>query len=322
MTRDEKSKNRAQSSIRTPADDALSLALRTLRLGDAQYCVSRLAAPFSIAFADRAWPIFHVLVEGRCVVKVKGGASLELEAGDVILLPRGRHHGLSDQPGRRERVVDFSPGHTSITTPTYATATLGRCTLVCGQFRVEGPSVLPVLNSLPELAVVRRREAEPWLESTLETLGREAEGGRPGAAAIISCLFQVLFIQVLRHHVAQPGQPVGWIRALSEQGLQRALSLVHAQPGEDLSVPRLAAEAGLSRSAFIARFSREVGEPPGSYVTRFRMQVAASHLQFQPEVALKHLSAEVGYASLAAFKRAFKSTVGVPPGRYRASRAP
>jgi AraC-like DNA-binding protein len=298
--------------------DPLSPLLETVQLGQAQYCLSRLVAPFNIAFADRPWPMLHVMVEGHGVLLVKGERPVVLDAGDLVLLPRASHHGLSDEAQRPERLVEFAPGHSQRTSPRYHQATEGRCTLVCAQFRLEGPLVVPVLERLPPVWLVRGQQQEPWLQSTLALLSAEASEPRAGTDAIIGALLQVLFVQVLRRQEA-PG--LGWASATRHAGIGRALAAIHATPASDLSVERLARLAGLARSRFVQRFTDEVGVAPGRYVLRWRMQRAASALHRDGEVPLKALSADVGYASVAAFKRAFKQVVGQPPGAYRRASA-
>jgi AraC-like DNA-binding protein len=294
--------------------DPLSPLLATLRLGQAQYCLSRLAAPFNLTFAERSWPMLHVVVEGHLSLTVRGERPLALEAGDLVLLPEARHHGLGDEAQRPERLVEFGPGHELRTSPRYLRAVQGRCTLVCAQFKVEGPLVVPLLESLPRVCLVRGAQQEPWLQSTLALLSAEAVSPGPGTDAVVAALLEVLFIQVLRR---QEGPGLAWARPSRHEGIGRVLAAVHGTPAGDLSLARLSRLAGLSRSSFVERFTGEVGMAPGRYVLHWRMQRAASRLYGDAQVPLKALAAEVGYASVAAFKRAFKSVVGQPPGAYR-----
>jgi AraC-like DNA-binding protein len=94
-----------------------------------------------------------------------------------------------------------------------------------------------------------------------------------------------------------------------------ALGLIHREPEREWTVAGLAAEVGMSRSPFAAKFAELVGEPPLAYLTAWRMQVAAGLLRDGLPVA--EVAARVGYESEAAFSRAFKRWRGESPSAYR-----
>jgi AraC-like DNA-binding protein len=113
----------------------------------------------------------------------------------------------------------------------------------------------------------------------------------------------------------------GWLGALQDPRIGRAMSLVHRDPARPWSVASLARETAMSRSAFAARFTELVGEPVMQYVTRWRMQVALDWLRTD-DVPVAALAARLGYESEAAFSRAFTRTVGISPGAVRRSPDP
>jgi AraC-like DNA-binding protein len=152
---------------------------------------------------------------------------------------------------------------------------------------------------------------------TLKRLCDEANGTLPGANTIISRLTDVLFIEGIRAWLdSQPTDGPGWFNALNDQVAGEALGHIHADPGRRWTISSLAAEVGLSRSAFAAHFTRMVGEPPLKYVTGWRMQLARNWLRGS-SLGLPEIVERLGYSSEEAFKRAFRREVGIPPGTYR-----
>jgi AraC-like DNA-binding protein len=157
------------------------------------------------------------------------------------------------------------------------------------------------------------------MHSTLRLIAAEGRELRPGGEAVITRLSDILVIQAIRAWIASdPVGQTGWLGALQDPRVGRAMSLVHRDPARPWSVASLARETAMSRSAFAARFTELVGEPVMQYVTRWRMQVALDWLQDE-DIPVAELATRLGYESQAAFSRAFKRTVGVSPGASRRS---
>jgi AraC-like DNA-binding protein len=160
-----------------------------------------------------------------------------------------------------------------------------------------------------------------WLQSTLRFIAAEAREMRPGGEAVITRLSDILVIQAIRSWIAHdPAGQRGWLGALQDRQIGRALAVVHRDPARAWSVSSLAAEAAMSRSAFAARFTELVGEPAMRYVARWRMHAALRSLK-EDGVRLGELAGRLGYRSEAAFSRAFKRFMGVSPGAVRRSPA-
>jgi AraC-like DNA-binding protein len=158
-----------------------------------------------------------------------------------------------------------------------------------------------------------------WLESTLRFIAREARTLRPGGETVITRLSDVLVVQAIRSWLdSAPEANRGWLAALRDESIGRAIALIHRAPERAWSVASLAREVSMSRSVFSARFSELVGEPVMHYVTEWRMQLARAELQ-QSSEPLSQLVARLGYQSEAAFCRAFKRVFGVAPGSVRRS---
>jgi AraC-like DNA-binding protein len=148
-------------------------------------------------------------------------------------------------------------------------------------------------------------------------MAAETRDLRPGGEAVITRLSDVLVIQAIRCWIeADPTAQSGWLGALRDPQIGRALSLIHGDPARAWSVASLADELAMSRSSFAARFTELVGEPAMQYVTRWRMQVATSSLQ-EEGATVAELANRLGYRSEAAFARAFKRVVGNAPGAVK-----
>lgn len=305
--------------------DVITSVLGTVRITGARYCASDLAAPWGITFRERPNPVFHVVDRGAAWLILPGQVPLALAGGDVVLLARGTEHTLADQPKRAAHVVDFAD-HPQIRGgggPARWPGEGPRTMLVCGEFHVEGPTLHPLLAELPPLLLLRAGEASEWLSLTLRLLGHEAMGMDPGAAAVMARLVEVIFVQCLRGWLrSHAGAQRGWLYALREQNVGRALALLHARPGHEWTVEEMGQKVGLSRSVFAARFAEAVGEPPLLYLTRWRMQLAATRMLSAPRLSIKSIAATVGYQSEAAFNRAFRKLTGQPPARWRAEHVP
>ena len=194
--------------------------------------------------------------------------------------------------------------------------------LVCGAVHFDDPAAQRLVEFLPRLICVDAWDASQmdWVHSTLRFMGNEARELKPGGETIITRLADVLVIQALRTWIAQAddaGQ--GWLRAIQDPKIGRAIALVHRDPSQPWSVDSLAEAVGMSRSGFAAHFRELTGETPMQYVTRWRMSLAVSWLS-KEKVSIGELAGRLGYQSEAAFSRAFKRTTGKSPGRARRER--
>ncbi|MFB9906960.1 AraC family transcriptional regulator [Allokutzneria oryzae] len=301
------------------APDPLAEALHFLRMTGTFYCRSELSAPWGMtlpAMADCLW--FHVVTAGRCVLEVDGAEPRTLLPGDLALVPHGEGHSLRDAPDAPVPAIEELP-HDYVS-DRYAVLRHGgggaETTLVCGAVRFDHPTARYLVDLLPKIIHVEPAgspQAE-WTQSTLRLIAAEAGALRPGGEAVITRLSDILVIQGIRSWLEHdPSARTGWLGALRDKQIGRALTLVHRHPEREWTVASLAAELAMSRSAFAARFTELVGEPAMQYVTRWRMLVALDVLRTEG-ASVAELAGRLGYQSEAAFSRAFKRVVGVSPG--------
>jgi AraC-like DNA-binding protein len=264
---------------------------------------------------------FHVVTSGRFWLEAGEGEPTLLQAGDLGLVPHGEGHVLRSEPGvavpgvlelEREEVSDRYEilRHGGGGTPT---------TLICGAVRFDHPAARNLVDILPPLLHVEATSSPEleWMQSTLRLMAAEAKELRPGGEAIITRLGDILVVQAIRSWIeTDPASKSGWLGALQDRQIGRAISLIHRDPARDWTVASLADELAMSRSAFAARFTELVDEPAMQYVTRWRMQVAVSALR-EEGATVAELASRLGYRSEAAFARAFKRVIGVPPGAIK-----
>ena len=301
--------------------DPLGRALHLLRMNGAFYCRSELTAPWGLSLPPMPGYLwFHVLIAGTARLETPDSEPAQLASGELALVPRGTGHVLRSEHGapapdilslEREQIGDRYEvlRHGGGGPPT---------ALVCGAVRLEHPAARDLVRALPAIIVVGAgAPGEEWIQSSLRLLAAEARQPRPGGEAVITRLADIIVIQALRAWIeSDPAARTGWLGALRDPHIGKAIGLVHADPARDWTVASLAGELSMSRSAFAARFTELVGEPAMQYVTRWRMHVAFAALQ-DGGVTVAQLADQLGYRSEAAFARAFKRVIGTPPGAVR-----
>jgi AraC-like DNA-binding protein len=306
--------------------DPLAEALHFLRMNGAFYCRSELTAPWGMTMMPMPGYIwFHVVTTGRVWLEAGDDESKLLQPGDLGLVPHGEGHVLRSEPGvpapgvlelEREEISERYEvlRHGGGGAPT---------TLICGAVRFDHPAARNLVDILPPIMHLEAASAPQldWMQSTLRLMAVEAHELRPGSEAVIPRLGDILVIQAIRSWLeTDPAAKTGWLGALQDEQIGRAIALIHRDPARNWTVASLADELAMSRSAFAARFTELVDEPAMQYVTRWRMQVAVSALR-NDGATVGELASRLGYRSEAAFARAFKRVIGVPPGAVKRSSA-
>ena len=305
--------------------DPLGEALHFLRMNGAFYCRSELSAPWGMTMMPMPGYVwFHVVTSGRVWLEAGDAERRVLGPGDLALVPHGEGHVLRSEPGAP------APGilelDRELVSERYEILRHGGggepTTLICGAVRFDHPSAHNLVAILPQLIHVEHTGSaqSDWLQGTLRLMAAEARELRPGGEAVITRLGDILVIQAIRSWIeTDPAARTGWLGALQDRQIGRAITLIHRDPARAWTLASLADEVAMSRSAFAARFTELVGEPPMGYVARWRMHLARDALTEQGSTVAE-LASRLGYRSEAAFARAFKRVIGTPPGAVR--RAP
>lgn len=304
--------------------DPLGETLHLLRLTGTLYCQAQLSAPWGIAVPPMPGSLgFVVVMSGQCWLQVEGSEPLHLEQGSLSLIPHGTAHRFASDLGvAAEPLFDLPVTPVSERFETMQHGGGGEPTLAMyGVVQFDHAAATRLVAQLPPVISVNSWvDDENWLHSTVRFIAREAAALRPGGETVITRLADVLVIQAIRSWLdSSPAAHIGWLAALRDEHLGRALSELHRDPAAPWSVAALAQRAGMSRSAFSARFTEVVGESAMRYLTHWRLSLAHSHLQHSTE-PLAAIAEQFGYASEVAFSRAFKREFAVTPGRVRTGR--
>ena len=305
-----------------PTIDPLGEALHLLRLTGTLYCRAELTAPWGIDLPPfEGCMMFHVVTAGRCRLEIEGEEPRLLQQGSLALVPHGAGHCIrSDSTADAEPLFDIPVEKVSDRYEIMRHGGGGDFThMTCGVVRFDHVAAEHLIALLPKVLQVDTwdDDGDSWLQSTLRFISREAKALRPGGETVITRLADILVIQMIRSWIdSVPESDRGWLGALRDPQVGRALTSIHREPERGWSVASLAREAAMSRSAFSARFTKLVGQSAMRYLTQWRMQLARTHLRETSE-PLSVLAERVGYESEAAFCRAFKRMFGVPPGSVR-----
>jgi AraC-like DNA-binding protein len=321
------------------AADALSDVLKAVRLTGATFFDVVAAAPW---VAESPPPeivlpkilpgathliAYHVITEGRCFGNIVGEEPIAIEAGEVIVFTKSDPHILSSGPGMRANrvppgahdVLDAAAGGQLPFFINYGGDGPVSAKFVCGYLACDAQPFNPLLENLPpviKVGIEQGHDAD-WLSQFIRVAMLESANKRAGGESVLAKLSELMFIEVVRRHLETLSpERAGWFAGLRDPFVGKALSLMHANPARNWTIEELARDVGLSRSVLAERFADLVGMPPMYYLAKWRMQIASGLLS-GGNTNIAGVAAEVGYGSEAAFSRAFKKMVGIPPSAWR-----
>jgi AraC-type DNA-binding domain-containing proteins len=302
-------------------DDLVSDIFATLRLASSIYFRAALSGDCAVMVPPEGRQIrFHLVLQGACRVEV-GDEAVSLSEGDIALVPRGAAqvvaHGTSRPPAvpLPRLIAEGALAEGRLTAGTGG----DRALLLCGFLAFDEGISHPALEALPPLLAVRLADLDqrPASAAALRLLDLEARLGADGARAILPRLVEIVLIQALRDLVAAEGpEGRGFLAALADRQLARALTALHRAPDRDWTVKALAAAAGMSRTRFAARFLALTGTPPMTYLTRWRLMRSRALLS-TTRLSIEDVALACGYRSLPSFNRRFKAEFGIGPGTWR-----
>jgi AraC-like DNA-binding protein len=308
--------------------DPLADVLRTMRLTGGVFLEAEFTAPWCVlsqVAPEDCHPLpapaqliaYHYVVAGRLLLQAEGEPPLGVEAGEIVLLPRNDPHrlgsGLDLPPVNAHRLIQPAADG-GLARIAFGGGGEPAARILCGYLGSDARGN-PLLAGLPRVLRLRVGEGASgdWIASSFRFAAQELRGG---PATVLARLAELLFIEAVRRYVAGlPPGGTGWLAGLRDPVVGRALALMHGRAAHPWTTEALAREAGLSRSAFAERFTGLVGEAPMHYLGRWRLRTAADRLREGQPVA--RVAYEVGYASEAAFSRAFKRDYGTAPGTWR-----
>jgi len=291
----------------TPESDLLSDVLQTLRLRGRIFKQGSYCGDWALDAAGATGTVFHLIGRGQAWLHRKGVREpLIVRGGDLVMFPKAEWHQLSGTPQRQPGMRAGTQGGGPFTT------------VLCGRVDLEAGGANPVLHALPPVIVVRSEDHDTSAE--LHALARlmlvEYEAGGAGRQGVLDRLAETMFVLVLRHHMTHTSEMKGFLGALKDERVARALAGLHREPGEDWRVDRLARRAGMSRTVFAERFAKLLGRTPMQYLAAWRMHLADEMLRAR-QSSVAQIAERLGYQTEAAFRRAFRRVRGVAPGEVR-----
>ncbi len=312
--------------------DPLSETLRSVRLNGGVFLLGHFTAPWCISveitptdcapFLKNPTQMitYHFVSKGRLLVGVEGQSSFEVESGEIVLFPQNAPHTLGSERGRQpvsaglliQRSEDGGLNrirHGGGGAPTE---------IFCG-FLASEDAYNPLMFTLPKALKTNVREGatREWIEASVRFAAAELAEGKLASSSVISRLSESLLTEAVREYSATLAEgETGWLKGVKDPQIGRALALIHHDLSAPWSVEALANKVGLSRSAFVDRFTSLVGMPPIRYLTVWRLQTARHGLR-ETNKTIAQLAYSVGYESDEAFSRAFKREFGLPPARWR-----
>lgn len=315
-----------------PAAELLADVLRRIHLASAVFLRGEFTAPWAFASTDaatlctivqpqaRRLVLFHVAVEGKFTVSLGSGESATTQAGDAVVLPYCDVHTMGSPPGTPPvPIATLLPPPPWTQMPVMRHGGGGAPTrILCGYLHCNDLLFNPLLRALPRLVHVRpaSEQAAQWRQASLHYAAEQAPP-EAGSASLLARLPEMVLADCLHQYAMDlpPGRS-GWLAALGDPVLARALVLLHARPADPWTVDALAQKAAVSRSVLADRFGQALGVAPMRYLTQWRMQLAADLLRASPRLGLAEVADRVGYESEAAFSRAFKRCLGVAPAGW------
>ena len=279
---------------------------------------------------------YHLVAKGCGWAATDGLPPVRLAVGDIVMFPRGDAHVMSSAPGLR---ADESDHEWVVTTrndpkPIEVAYTRGvvepglampaaqaSTVLACGFITCDLRPFNPLIDALPRMLHLKAGDVGAWAAAVLHQAVSESRSHRAGSAAVLERLSEMVFVDAARRYLESlPDDASGWLAALRDRHVGKAIALLHERPAEPWTVDELGRQVGLSRSALHERFVQLVGLPPMQYLANWRMQ-RASRLLREGHATVATIAQEVGYESEAAFARAFKRLVGQPPAAWRRAAA-
>jgi AraC-like DNA-binding protein len=308
--------------------DAVAGLLDGPRAREAFLLRASLDPPWSLRIEDEAPLTLVAVVRGAASVLYDDGETTWLEPGDVAVFRGPDPYTVADDPQTPPQAV-ILPGQRCATPDgreltglgelgvrSWGNAAHGATVMLIGSYHVDGEVSGRLLRALPRLLVVR---AADWDSPLIPLLADEIVKDDPGQEAVLDRLLDLLLIAVLRTWFARPdaGAP-GWYRAHADPVVGPALRLIHHNPAHPWTIAGLAHEVGVSRAALARRFHALVGEPPMSFLTEWRIALAAD-LLLEPGATIGSVAHQVGYGSPFALSTAFKRTRGISPQQHRSA---
>lgn len=295
--------------------DVIGDVLETLRFRGSIFFRSELAAPWGMSLGKSAIPRFHIAMSGNCVVGSEGMDDVNIRHMDIVLLPSGRSHWIADQAGRTLVESQRAGEACELGNPLFQQGTITN-NLMCGLVNYDRASSHPILDSLPDVVHFPELSEDDPVWMTVLLIDNEMRRTRGRGGTIVDRLTEVLFLQLLNRYVHKNQQISGFLAALRDRRIHKALTLIHLQPDYNWSIASLGEQVGMSRATLVRHFQTAVGMAPMAYIANWRMLKAHNLIKYS-NTPLEQVAETVGFASARSLAKAFVRHYGRTPTELR-----
>ncbi|WP_420547524.1 cupin domain-containing protein [Curvivirga sp.] len=301
--------------------DLLSEVFSTLRISSDIYFRTRFSGSYAVAIPEEKRRIrFHIVLKGTCWLCMPNGTNILLSEGDIALVPNGVSQKIQAIPELKainlsELLSNGSLDNGMLKIGSGEDAT----SLLCGFCQFDETLDHPIVSVLPDFIHLRHEDLQssPWLITAMKLISLEANLNNQGSTAVINRLIEIILIQTIRQMANDNKQPYnGFLNALLDSSLSKAIFAIHAHPEEKWRVEDLAKLAGMSRASFAKKFQSEIGKPPIDYLRDWRL-LHARQLLNNTSDSLDEIATKCGYESLPSFSKLFKRKFKIGPSAYR-----
>lgn len=295
--------------------DVLVDVLDTMRLRGTVFFRSELAAPWGLSLEPAGVPRFHIALSGSCFVGASNGLPLNVSEMDIVMLPNGKEHWIADQPGRALVPSKRAGEACELDAPLFQ---VGKITnrLMCGLVQFDTEMAHPILDTFPDVLHLTGIEQSDSIWLLVLSIEAEVVKSKGSGGRIVDKLTEVLTLQLLSRYVAEYKEMTGFLAALNDRRVLRALTLIHQQPAVDWSLTSLGTQTGMSRATLIRNFETSVGLSPIAYLVNWRLVKAYNLVKYSTET-LEQIAESVGFKSASTLNKSFKRRYGRTPSNLR-----
>ncbi|MBU2970762.1 AraC family transcriptional regulator [Pseudoalteromonas sp. C2R02] len=288
--------------------DPLSVLLTRLDLKAEVYVNGDFCGAWAVDTGGSKRIPFHLIGAGSAWLHFEGQEAQRLTSHDLVVFPNDAHHVISNSK--------IAPSPEQVNAPMTNDGEVTN--VVCGFFEFRNPILFPILEALPQVVVLNSGAelAGNRIEFLISQMLNELQHERPGFYTAIDQMAFLIFIEMIRQQIQSGALDKGLLSALFDARLGKALNAIHQSPESHWTLERLAEKAIMSRSTFADLFSKTVGITPMKYLTKWRMN-QARHMLKTTQLSVSQISERSGYDSEAAFRKAYRNTLGEPPGAVR-----
>lgn len=297
------------------AFDVLGDVLETLHFRGSIFFRSNLAAPWGMSLDDSQSPRFHIALSGDCFVGSDKSEAVKIAAQDVVMLPMGNSHWIADKPDRKLVPSSMAGEACELNTPLFQEGDITN-RLICGIIHFEEGMSHPIFDALPSVIHFSSLDESGPIWSVINLIDAEMNHEYKSNNGVVDRLTEVLFIQLMNDYIENSDIAIGFLAALSDKRVNKALSLIHKEPEFEWTLPVLGERVGMSKATLVRRFQEVVGVAPMKYISDWRIMKAYNLIKYS-STSLENIASSLGFSSGKTLTRAFNRHYGYTPSKLR-----